>query len=39
MICIWIEYGFGEGILISGYGDDDNMLSIIWGLFLLDFFF
>ena len=35
---IRIEHGLGEGILISGHGDDDTTPSITWGPLPLDFF-
>ena len=37
-IRIRIEYGLGEGILISGHGDDDTTPSTTWGPLPLDFF-
>ena len=37
-IRIRIEHGLGEGILISGHGDDDNTPSTTWGPLPLDFF-
>ena len=37
-IRIRIEHGLGEGILISGHGDDDTTPSTTWGPFPLDFF-
>jgi len=33
-----IEHGLGEGILISGHGDDDTTPSTTWGPLPLDFF-
>ena len=35
---IRIEHGLGEGILISGHGDDDNIPSTTWGPLPLNFF-
>ena len=35
---IRIEHGLGEGILISGHGDDDSIPSTTWGPLPLDFF-
>ena len=35
---IRIEHGLGEGILISGHGDDDTTPSTTWGPLPLDFF-
>ena len=35
---IRIEQGLGEGILISGHGDDDNTPSTTWGPLPLNFF-
>ena len=37
-IRIRIEHGLGEGILISGHGDDDTTPSTTWGPLPLDFF-
>ena len=37
-IRIRIEHGLGEGILISGHGDDENTPSTTWGPLPLDFF-
>ena len=37
-IRIRIEHGLGEGILISGHGDDETMPSTTWGPLPLDFF-
>ena len=37
-IRIRIEHGLGEGILISGHGDDDITPSTTWGPLPLDFF-
>ena len=37
-IRIRIEHGLGEGILISGHGDDDSTPSSTWGPLPLDFF-
>ena len=37
-IRIRIEHGLGEGILISGHGDDDNAPSTTWGPLPLNFF-
>ena len=37
-IRIRIEHGLGEGILISGHGDDDTTPSPTWGPLPLDFF-
>ena len=37
-IRIRIEHGLGEGILISGHGDDENSPSTTWGPLPLDFF-
>ena len=37
-IRIRIEHGLGEGILISGHGDDDTTPSTTWGPIPLDFF-
>ena len=37
-IRIRIEHGLGEGILISGNGDDDTTPSTTWGPLPLDFF-
>ena len=37
-IRIRIEHGLGEGILISGQGDDDTTPSTTWGPLPLDFF-
>ena len=37
-IRIRIEHGLGEGILISGHGDDDTAPSTTWGPLPLDFF-
>ena len=37
-IRIRIEHGLGEGILISGHGDDDITSSTTWGPLPLDFF-
>ena len=33
-----IEHGLGEGILISGHGDDNTQLSTTWGPLPLDAF-
>ena len=35
---IRIEHGLGEGILISGHGDDDSQPSTTWGPLPLNFF-
>ena len=35
---IRIEHGLGEGILISGHGDDDSTPSTTWGPLPLNFF-
>ena len=35
---IRIEHGLGEGVLISGDGDDDSIPSTTWGPLPLDFF-
>ena len=35
---IRIEHGLGEGILISGHGDDETQPSTTWGPLPLDFF-
>ena len=35
---IRIEHGLGEGILISGHGDDDSKHSTTWGPLPLNFF-
>jgi len=35
---IRIEHGLGEGILISGHGDDDSQHSTTWGPLPLNFF-
>ena len=35
---IRIEHGLGEGVLISGHGDDDSIPSTTWGPLPLDFF-
>ena len=37
-IRIRVEHGLGEGILISGHGDDETMPSTTWGPLPLDFF-
>ena len=37
-IRIRIENGLGEGILISGHGDDETQPSTTWGPLPLDFF-
>ena len=37
-IRIRIENGLGEGVLISGHGDDDTTPSTTWGPLPLDFF-
>jgi len=37
-IRIRIEHGLGEGILISGHGDDETTPSTTWGPLPLDFF-
>ena len=37
-IRIRIEHGLGEGILISGHGDDATTPSTTWGPLPLDFF-
>ena len=37
-IRIRIEHGLGEGILISGHGDDETQPSTTWGPLPLDFF-
>ena len=37
-IRIRIEHGLGEGILISGHGDDEAQPSTTWGPLPLDFF-
>ena len=37
-IRIRIEHGLGEGILISGHGDDETAPSTTWGPLPLDFF-
>ena len=37
-IRIRVEHGLGEGILISGHGDDDTIPSTTWGPLPLDFF-
>ena len=37
-IRIRIEHGLGEGILISGHGDTDNVPSTTWGPLPLTFF-
>ena len=37
-IRIRIEHGLGEGILISGHGDDESQPSTTWGPLPLDFF-
>ena len=37
-IRIRIEHGLGEGILISGHGDDASQPSTTWGPLPLDFF-
>ena len=37
-IRIRIEHGLGEGILISGHGDDETSPSTTWGPLPLDFF-
>lgn len=37
-IRIRIEHGLGEGILVSGHGDDDTTPSTTWGPLPLDFF-
>ena len=37
-IRIRIEHGLGEGILISGHGDDETIPSTTWGPLPLDFF-
>ena len=37
-IRIRIEHDLGEGILISGHGDDDTTPSTTWGPLPLDFF-
>lgn len=33
-----VEHGLGEGILISGHGDDNSQLSATWGPLPLNFF-
>ena len=38
-IRIRIEQGLGEGILISGHGNDDTTSSTTWGPLPLDFFY
>ena len=38
LIRIRIEHGLGEGILISGHGNDENTPSTTWGPLPLDFF-
>ena len=35
---IRIEHGLGEGLLISGHGDDDSQPSTTWGPLPLNFF-
>ncbi len=35
---IRIEHGLGQGILISGHGDDDSQPSTTWGPLPLNFF-
>ena len=35
---IRIEYGLGQGILITGHGDDDSQTSTTWGPLPLNFF-
>ena len=37
-IRIRIEHGLGEGILITGHGDDDSQPSTTWGPLPLNFF-
>ncbi|QNI94197.1 hypothetical protein SynA15127_01116 [Synechococcus sp. A15-127] len=37
-IRIRIEHGLGEGVLISGHGDDETQPSTTWGPLPLDFF-
>ena len=37
-IRIRIEHGLGEGMLISGHGDDETSPSTTWGPLPLDFF-
>ena len=37
-IRIRIENGLGEGVLISGHGDDETTPSTTWGTLPLDFF-
>ena len=37
-IRIRIEHGLGEGILISGHGDDESQPSTTWGPLPLNFF-
>ncbi|WP_392347619.1 DUF1824 family protein [Parasynechococcus sp.] len=37
-IRIRIEHGLGEGMLISGHGDDETTPSTTWGPLPLDFF-
>ena len=37
-IRIRIEHGLGEGMLISGHGDDETAPSTTWGPLPLDFF-
>ena len=33
-----IEYGLGEGILISGHSSDESQMTTTWGPLPLDFF-